>query len=62
MDLKENCMRYEVLKAVNIKITAVWDMTCCLPEKKLFYPEDGGRKFLRNIGNYQNTASHRIRP
>jgi hypothetical protein len=46
MDLNGSCMRYKVLKPVNINITAIPDVKSCNLLEKFFYPEAGGRKIL----------------
>jgi hypothetical protein len=69
-------MRFEVITSVTMKITVFWDvMLCSLVDRyfsegrpvsfyrvgEAFCPEDGGSRFLRNVGNdlpINYTASH----
>jgi hypothetical protein len=41
----------KVLTAVTVKIIIFRDVTPCSLEELLFYPEAGGNRLLRNIGN-----------
>jgi hypothetical protein len=54
-------IRFEVLIAMNMKVTFFWDVTPCslVARDQSFegtcasnYPEDGDSKFLRNTGTY----------
>lgn len=64
-----DCFSFEVHTAVSMKITKLlhrvaWYIctklfgeTCCL-HNQVLYPEDGGNKYIRNVGDYQTTALH----
>jgi hypothetical protein len=62
-------LRFEVLTAVSLKVTDLWDVTPLnlIDSEKaaasIFKLEDEGRRFLRNVGNdiSDYTVSHYTR-
>jgi hypothetical protein len=58
MDLKGSFLRYKVLKAVNIKITAILVVTSCsLPENSSITKMEA-ESFREILDNYQITRHH----
>jgi hypothetical protein len=46
-------VRFEAFTAVIMKNGVFWDVTPCGSCKNRRYPDDGGAKFLRNVGSYK---------
>jgi hypothetical protein len=47
-------VRFEVFTAVIMKNGVFWDVTPCGSCKSRLSPDEGGAKFLRNVGSYKS--------
>jgi hypothetical protein len=59
-----NYVTFEAVTGVTVKITDLWDVTLlCLVHhyQLLFYPEDGGSKFLYSVNSILDSVTSHLK-
>jgi hypothetical protein len=58
---QRNTLRLQVLRAIDVNITVLWDMTPCNHRNLLLYSDDGGKKYALNVHNLLHITHHHIK-